>query len=85
MKFTLTTSGTFFNDLNEIRYLKSLGFKFSKFNDKCFFIITEEDEVYPEVEIKSLTGLMEFIHELNHPIIINKNSIEILNGIKECN
>lgn len=84
MKFTLSTSGTFFSDLNEIRYLKSLGFSFAPFNNDCFFII-EDNQDHPEVEINSLDELMELIDYLKHPIIINKNSIEILNGIKECN
>lgn len=77
MKFTVTTSGYFYYDQEEIAKLKEIGFTFKSSHRKQFEIKGE-----PTVEIKDLKELMQFVDKWDE-VIITDGNIEIYNDYRE--
>ena len=79
MKFTLTTTGDFYTDEDQIEKLKGLGFEFTQDSLLNIFEIKEGSK---EIEINSLEDLVKFTENYGE-IILNENEIEIYDDYRE--
>lgn len=79
MKFTLTTTGYFYTDEDQIEKLKGLGFEFTQ---DALLNIFEIKEGSKEIEINSLEDLVKFTENYGE-IILNENEIEIYDDYRE--
>ena len=80
MKFTLTTTGNFYTDEDQIEKLKGLGFEFIE--DSVINDLYEIKEGFQEIEINSLEELIKFTENYGE-IILNENEIEIYDDYRE--
>ncbi|MHB8096085.1 MAG: hypothetical protein ACYDEI_00305 [Erysipelotrichaceae bacterium] len=80
MKFELSTSGNFYSKSEHVNRLIDLGFEFKPYEDR--FMIVDDYENHPTIEINFLDELMSFIDAYGE-IIINRNSIEIYDNYRE--
>ncbi len=85
MKFNITTSKRFYDVINEIEKLKSLGFEFKEVDNKIFryeLLPAFEIGTSIEIEITNLDALIAFQNEWGE-IIIEDGGIEIYNAHRE--
>lgn len=82
MKFKLTTTGWAY-DGKDLENLKSLGFKFKDEPMKGGRYNFKEGGSSVDIEVVTLEQFMDFIKQIDYPIIIEGDTIEIYDDYRE--
>jgi len=82
MKFELDAVATRYQDQNEVKQLKDLGFKFTEINETNIF--GEKDNFLlehplPEINFDTIEQLVDFVNKHGSIIIARNNRITIYN------